>query len=351
MQTYLVGGAVRDGLLQRPITERDWVVVGATPEDMLAKGFQQVGKDFPVFLHPHTHEEYALARTERKSGTGHTGFICHSNPSVTLEEDLLRRDLTINAMAQNEDGTLIDPFQGQQDIEARVLRHVSPAFSEDPLRVLRVARFMAQLGEWDFHIAPATLTLMQALCDSGELATLPKERLWKECEKALHVRHADRFFLTLQQVKAPFFATLGETHLSRLRHACEHNASGPVRFAALCYDAPDALQAITPPKAYLTLARLCQKYLTDITNTPSAEALLQTLHAIDAYRRPARLQDFIAVAAIVFPQSRHAELQHAYDKTQALRVTDKNLTGKAIGEALYQLRLTELKRYTARHFR
>ena len=167
MQTYLVGGAVRDALLNIPIKDKDWVVVGSTPEQLLELGYSQVGADFPVFLHPKTKEEYALARTERKSGSGYQGFICDFSPDITLEDDLLRRDLTINAMAQNDDGSLVDPYNGQQDILNKKLRHVSDAFSEDPLRVLRIARFAARFAHLGFSIADETLTLMQTIADSG----------------------------------------------------------------------------------------------------------------------------------------------------------------------------------------
>ncbi|MGL4984715.1 MAG: multifunctional CCA tRNA nucleotidyl transferase/2'3'-cyclic phosphodiesterase/2'nucleotidase/phosphatase, partial [Plesiomonas sp.] len=178
MQVYLVGGAVRDQLLGLPIHERDWVVVGSTPEDMLAKGYQQVGKDFPVFLHPQSREEYALARTERKQGLGYTGFVCHAAPDVTLEQDLIRRDLTINAIAQHSDGTLIDPYNGQRDLTQRLLRHISPAFSEDPLRVLRIARFAARFADFGFQIAPETQQLMRTMVAAGELNHLTPERVW-----------------------------------------------------------------------------------------------------------------------------------------------------------------------------
>ncbi|SUC28369.1 Multifunctional CCA protein [Providencia rustigianii] len=172
MKIYLVGGAVRDKLLGLPISDRDYVVVGTTPEAMLAKGFQQVGKDFPVFLHPKTHEEYALARTERKIGAGYTGFSCYSAPDVTIEDDLLRRDLTINAIAQSDTGELIDPYHGVKDLKNRVLRHVSDAFLEDPLRVLRVARFAARYYQQGFRVAPETMTLMQSMVETGELSHL-----------------------------------------------------------------------------------------------------------------------------------------------------------------------------------
>lgn len=189
MDIYLVGGAVRDALLEYPFTERDWVVVGATPADLLAEGFTQVGRDFPVFLHPQTKEEYALARTERKQGHGYHGFAVHADPGVTLEEDLQRRDLTINAMAQRDDGTVVDPFGGQRDLEQRVLRHVSPAFVEDPLRVLRVARFAARFAHRGFTVAPETQDLMREIVSQGELAHLSVERIWVEMERAL--READ----------------------------------------------------------------------------------------------------------------------------------------------------------------
>jgi len=178
MKIYLVGGAVRDALLGLPVTERDWVVVGATPDEMQAKGFRPVGQDFPVFLHPKTQEEYALARTERKSGHGYGGFSFHAAPDVSLEDDLVRRDLTINAMAREEGGQVIDPFNGRHDLKARLLRHVSPAFAEDPLRVLRVARFAARYHWLGFRVADDTLALMRQLADSGELDYLVAERVW-----------------------------------------------------------------------------------------------------------------------------------------------------------------------------
>lgn len=202
MKTYLVGGAVRDSLLNLPVHERDWVVVGGSPEAMLELGFRAVGKDFPVFLHPKTQEEYALARTERKQGQGYHGFACHYAPDVSLEDDLARRDLTINAMAQASDGYIIDPYGGQADLKARVLRHVTEAFSEDPLRVLRVARFAARFKHLGFSVAPETLRLMQTIVANGELATLPHERLWQELHKALSTQHPGEFMAVLAQCGA-----------------------------------------------------------------------------------------------------------------------------------------------------
>ena len=199
MQIYLVGGAVRDALLNRKVVERDYVVVGATPEEMLSQGFTQVGKDFPVFLHPKTQEEYALARTERKSGKGYTGFVCDASSSVTLEEDLLRRDLTVNAIAQDNYGKLIDPYGGKKDLENRVLRHVSEAFSEDPLRVFRVARFATRYAYLGFTIATETMALMQSMAESGELSTLSAERVWQETKRSLLEKTPHVFFTVLNQ--------------------------------------------------------------------------------------------------------------------------------------------------------
>jgi tRNA nucleotidyltransferase (CCA-adding enzyme) len=200
MRTYVVGGAVRDRLLGLPVQDRDWVVVGATVEDMLAQGFRPVGKDFPVFLHPRTGEEYALARTERKSGRGHTGFVVHAAPDVTLEDDLRRRDLTINAIAQADDGTLIDPCGGQADLERHVFRHVSPAFAEDPVRILRVARFAARFG--DFSLAPETLALMRAMVANGEIDHLVAERVWQELARGLLEATPSRMLRVLRECGA-----------------------------------------------------------------------------------------------------------------------------------------------------
>src|SRR5690554_1419659 len=202
MKIYLVGGAVRDELLGLPVYDRDYVVVGATPEQMLARGFTQVGSDFPVFLHPKTQEEYALARTERKSGKGYTGFECYAAPEVTLEEDLLRRDLTINAIAKNEQGDIIDPYGGVQDIQQRIFRHVSPAFSEDPLRVLRLARFAARFATFDFHVAAETEQLIAKIVHSHELKHLTPERIWMETRKALCTAQPSYYFEFLIKYQA-----------------------------------------------------------------------------------------------------------------------------------------------------
>ena len=200
MKTYVVGGAVRDGLLGEPVNDRDWVVTGASPQDMLDAGYLPVGKDFPVFLHPRTHEEYALARTERKTGPGYRGFEVYAAPDVTLEDDLIRRDLTINAIAQQEDGTLIDPYGGQRDLAAKVLRHVSEAFAEDPVRILRLARFAAR---WPaFSVAPETTALMRQMVAAGEVDALVAERVWQELSRGLMERAPARMFEVLRSVGA-----------------------------------------------------------------------------------------------------------------------------------------------------
>ena len=202
MNIYLVGGAVRDQLLGLPVKERDWVVVGANPEAMISAGYQQVGKSFPVFLHPKSKEEHALARTEKKTGPGDTGFDVYAGEDVTLEEDLLRRDLTINAIAEMPDGSLVDPYGGAADIEAKTIRHVSDAFREDPLRVLRVARFAARFKHLGFSVAPETMELMRLITKSGELNSLTPERVWVETEKALQTDNPDYYFELLRNCDA-----------------------------------------------------------------------------------------------------------------------------------------------------
>ena len=256
LNVYLVGGAVRDALLGIEVYDRDWVVIGATADDMLSQGFQQVGKDFPVFLHPQTKEEYALARTERKAGVGYHGFEVFADSSVTLEADLIRRDLTINAMAQNHEGELIDPYGGKKDLEIRVLRHVSEAFLEDPLRVLRVARFAAKLHSLGFTLAPETERLMQEMVQSGELSALTPERVWQEVVKALNTESPSVFFEVLDRVGATqvLFPSLFALHgveqpkvyhpegdvwihsMMTLAAATRLSAEASVRFAALVHD-------------------------------------------------------------------------------------------------------------------
>jgi tRNA nucleotidyltransferase (CCA-adding enzyme) len=288
MKAYLVGGAVRDQLLGLPVKERDWVVVGETPETMERLGFKRVGKDFPVFLHPQTHEEYALARTERKIAPGHRGFVVHADPSVTLEEDLRRRDLTINAIAMDEAGNLIDPFGGLKDLQNRVLRHVSEAFAEDPLRVLRVARFAAKFSPLGFSVAPETLALMRQMVENGEIDALTPERVWQELEGALAAPDPAKFFEVLREcgANARLFPEIerlfgvpqpakwhpeidtGVHTLMALTQAARLTPDTQVRFAALTHDLGKGL---TPPEIWphhrshetrglVPLAELCRRF-------------------------------------------------------------------------------------------
>ena len=265
MKSYVVGGAVRDALLGIPVQDRDWVVVGATPEQMVAQGFRPVGKDFPVFLHPETQEEYALARTERKTAPGYRGFVFHTSPDVTLEDDLVRRDLTINAIARADDGSLTDPFGGQADLEARVFRHVSDAFAEDPVRILRVARFAARLPE--FRVAPETNALMRRMVEQGEVDALVAERVWQELARGLMEERPSRMFAVLRDCGAlarilPELDALWGVPQPPLHHpevdtgvhmmlvidyAAARRFELPVRFAALLHDLG---KGVTPPAAW-----------------------------------------------------------------------------------------------------
>ena len=265
MQTYVVGGAVRDRLLGLPVQDRDHVVVGATPEEMIAQGYMPVGKDFPVFLHPVTKEEYALARTERKTAPGYKGFVFHTSPDVTLEDDLVRRDLTINAMAQTEDGTIVDPFGGQQDLAVRIFRHVSEAFAEDPVRILRVARFAARLP--DFTVAPETNVLMRKMVDAGEVDALVPERVWQELARGLMEAKPSRMFNVLRDCGAlarilPELDVLwgvpqpekhhpeidtGVHAMMVVDYAASRGYDLPVRFAALMHDLG---KGTTPPEEW-----------------------------------------------------------------------------------------------------
>lgn len=336
MKTFLVGGAVRDALLRLPVKDRDWVVVGATPENMLEQGYQQVGRDFPVFLHPRSREEYALARTERKSGNGYTGFVTQFAPDVTLEQDLQRRDLTINAIARADDGALIDPYNGQQDLAHRTLRHVSAAFNEDPLRVLRVARFAARFAHLNFRVAEETQHLMREMAESGELTHLTAERVWKETEKALLTRNPQVYFQVLRdcgalQVLFPELDNLygipapikwhpeidtGVHALMTLTMSAALSDELDVRFATLFHDVGKAL---TPPEKWPShhghglagvplVEALCQRLRVpnqvrdlalivtefhDVVHTierQSAASLIALFDRIDAWRKPDRVE-------------------------------------------------------------
>lgn len=337
MQTYVVGGAVRDQLLGLPVQDRDYVVVGATPDEMVAQGFMPVGQDFPVFLHPKTHEEYALARTERKSGHGYKGFTVYAAPEVTLEEDLRRRDLTINAMALDEHGTLIDPYGGQADLAAKSFRHVSEAFAEDPVRILRVARFAARFT--DFSVAPETLALMKRIVDAGEVDALVSERVWQELSRGLMEKQPSRMFSVLRdcgalakllpEVERLFGVPQPPEHhpeidtgvhvMLVIDWAARQNHSLPVRFAALTHDLG---KGATPPELWprhighearsAEMVRALSERIrvpADCRDLAMAVArehgivhralelrpgtIVELLERVDAFRRPGRFEEFL----------------------------------------------------------
>lgn len=357
MQVWLVGGAVRDEMLGRPVTERDWVVVGATPQAMLDLGYEPVGKDFPVFLHPDTKEEYALARTERKQGKGYHGFECYAAPDVSLEDDLKRRDLTVNAMARAADGTLCDPYGGQTDLQNRVLRHVSPAFSEDPLRLLRVARFAARYEHLGFSVAKETLSLMRQIADSGELQTLSPERIWTECNKALDTTAPQVFFQILLDCHAvtDCFQTLApaihEAALLRLQHAAAAGLSPTQRWAALCLNADlealgSAQAALKIPKKFHDAARLGAQFW-PLQAHNSSQSMLQALQQFDWLRRPERLQDFLGCAEALGAEPALIALWQDCAKASAAidakALQAQGLKGADIGKALQHQRLQAIE--------
>ncbi|WP_417312209.1 multifunctional CCA addition/repair protein [Ectopseudomonas khazarica] len=406
MQIYKVGGAVRDRLLGRPVTDIDRVVVGADAEQMLALGYRPVGEDFPVFLHPQSGEEYALARTERKSGRGYGGFTFHASPDVTLEEDLIRRDLTINAMAEDDQGRLFDPYGGQRDLAARVLRHVSPAFAEDPLRVLRVARFAARYAPLGFSVAEETLALMRQLAESGELAHLTAERSWKEISRALMEPRPDVFVQILRdcgalaallpEVDALFGVPQPAAHhpeidtgvhvLSVLQQCAEHEQPLSVRWASLLHDVGKALtpaeqwprhiahehlglnliQTINErckvPRDCAELALLVGEFHTHGHRARElrASTLLELLQRFDVFRRPQRFAEFVAACEMDargrlgleqrdYPQA--AYLLGAAEVARQVAVKpllEKGYKGAELGEALNRERLNALKAYKER---
>lgn len=401
MRRYLVGGAVRDRLLNRPVHECDWVVTGATPEDMVALGYKPVGKDFPVFLHPQTKEEHALARTERKSGRGYHGFTVYAAPDVTLEEDLIRRDLTINAMAEDEGGALIDPYGGVADLNARLLRHVSEAFAEDPVRVLRIARFHSRYAYLGFSIAPETMALMRQMVDAGEVDHLTPERVWKETERALLQPQPSVFFTTLRECGAlrrlmPELDALFGVPQPPKHHPevdtglhvmltldCTAKLAAPlaVRYAALCHDFGKALTPaeILPshyghetsgvPCVEAFSARLkvpadcrdlalhvCREHLmVHQARELTPGTLMQLLERVDALRRPARFEEFLIACECDargrtgledrdYPQPYY--LREALRRIQAVQVssvTRDGFAGAAIGAELRTRRVKALK--------
>ena len=408
LKTYLVGGAVRDALLGLAPGDRDFVVVGATPQQMLERGFKQVGRDFPVFLHPDSGEEYALARTERKSGRGYSGFVVHASPEVTLEEDLRRRDFTINAIARAGDGTLVDPFDGARDIENRVLRHVGEAFVEDPLRVLRAARFMARLSPLGFSIAPETLALMRQIADSGELAALTPERVWQELSRALACAAPDAFLRSLRQADAlrhvlpevdalygvpqrPEFHPEVDTglHTELVCAQCAKLAPGDalVGFLGLTHDLGKALtptdelprhvmheqRGIAPIKALSERLRVPTEHR-DMAVAMSREHLNvhrlaelkpSTVHdllqRLDAWRKPERVR-LLALACEADKRGRSGRESDAYPQAAALLamhaaalavragdLLEQGLQGPKLGEALRRKRIEAIAKVGELH--
>ena len=401
MKVYLVGGAVRDALLGYPSSERDWVVVGASPRELLDRGYQQVGRDFPVFLHPETRDEYALARTERKQGHGYTGFAVHCDPAVTLEQDLLRRDLTVNAMARSAEGEIIDPYGGQRDLAARVLRHVSAAFVEDPLRVLRTARFAARYAHLGFSVAPETLALMAEIVNQGELAHLPAERIWVELERALGERDPQVFVQVLRdcgaleallpEVEALFGVPQTERYhpeidtgihtLMALQQAARLTPASDVRFALLVHDlgkgttprdewprhiaheqrglqlVERVCQRLKAPGQYRELAlKVCQ-YHTHCHRALElrGKTLLRLLQATNALRRPERFEAFL-LACEADARGRRGLEQCDYPQADYLRralaaarevsaadFSAQGLQGKALGDAIASERVRRLE--------
>lgn len=398
METYLVGGSVRDKLLGLSVKDRDWVVVGSTPEQMLSQGYQTVGKDFPVFLHPKTHEEYALARTERKTAPGYRGFVVHAAPDVTLEQDLARRDLTINAIAQAEDGTLIDPFNGQHDLKNKILRHVSPAFVEDPVRVLRLARFAAR---FNFTVADETKELIHQMIDAGELEHLVAERVWQELEKALKTEKPSLFFTTLRQVDAlailfpevdqlfgvpqvPKWHPEVDTGIHVMMvidQAARLTDDIAVRFAALCHDLGKATtpadilphhnghearsigltktlsKRLRVPSDIQALALKVAEFHTHIhlLDELRPATILKVFEALDAFRKPHRVQQFLLACEADFrgrpgyeelPMPAIKLFQEYFNVIQTVTAKpfiDSGLTGPAISEAIKKQRIELIK--------
>ena len=396
MKTFLVGGAVRDKLLGYPSSEKDWVIVGANPKTMEEQGFIPVGKDFPVFLHPQTREEYALARTERKTGHGYAGFTFYCAEDITLEEDLRRRDLTINAIAEDEQGNIIDPYNGRRDLEQKILRHVSPAFAEDPVRILRIARFAARYHHLGFRVAQETLALMHAMVVSGEANHLVAERVWKETQRALGERSPDIFIHVLRDCGAlacvlpeldrlfsvPIHQDInnapqkdsnaGSHALVSLQQASRLSPAAIVRFATLLHPlnkhsgpADDSLhkssaihhlcERIAAPKDYRELALIVAEFHARSHNARELEpdVLLNLLVRTDAFRRPQRFDNFLLCCEAIarsdnttladYPQANYVrEILRACQSIDLKAIAAKGLTGKAFGDELDQQRLAKI---------
>jgi len=359
MKIYLVGGAVRDEILKRTIVEYDWVVVGETQQSMLVAGYQQVGKDFPVFLHPETKEEYALARKERKTAKGYHGFEFDTNTSVTLEEDLLRRDLTINAIAKDDTGQLTDPYHGIADLQAKILRHVSPAFAEDPVRILRVARFAARFS--DFSVATETNVLMRDMVENGEVDALVSERVWKEFEKAMSETAPWRFIEVLSDCGAlkilfPVFHLNYKEVVSSLKQFCLVTSDGFERIVLIMQstDSPKEIENLCKhyraPKPLLEMVTLVMKYQEDFQHSMQASPsdLLNLLKLLDAFRRPDRFKHWLKLCEFVTREFFSKQyLLNAFSQIEKIDIPQEFLEkndGEAIGEYINRQRLEKLEK-------
>ncbi len=402
MKAFLVGGAVRESLLNLPVKDKDWVVIGETPESMIKQGFLPVGKDFPVFLHPQTRDEYALARTERKTAPGYKGFTIHASPEITLEEDLVRRDLTINAMAMDEQGSIFDPYHGKEDLKNRIFRHVSPAFSEDPVRILRIARFAARYSHLGFTIAEETQALMKQMVAKGETDHLVAERVWAELVKALSEKTPAAFFYTLKDCNAlqPIFPEIyqlfgvpqpekyhpeidtGIHSLLSLEQACLLSSKPEVRLAALLHDLGKAVtdkskwpshrgheqiglplleqfcKRLRIPKHYKTLAIQVMRYHTHCHRCfeLKASTLTDMLSSLGAFKaESATLKDFVLACEAdckgrtglentTYPQAAFLlSVAEAGCKIDTSIILNSNLEGEKIGNAIRQLRISAIK--------
>ena len=401
MKTYLVGGAVRDELLGYPVHERDWVVVGATQQQMLDLGYQQVGKDFPVFLHPESKEEYALARTERKTAPGYKGFQVHADTDVTLEDDLLRRDLTINAIARDEQGELVDPYGGMRDIEQHLLRHVSPAFAEDPVRILRVARFAARYHHLGFQVAEETMILMRQMVAQGEVDALVPERVWQEMHKALCERDPQQFIQVLRdcgalhrimpEIDCLFGVPQPETYhpeidtgvhtLMVLQQAVQLSDDARVRFAALLHDLGKCLtpeqhwpahhghekagmepikalcKRLRVPTEFRDLALLTSQYHLHVHRAfeLKSSTLLKTLEQLDGLRKPQRFEQFLLACTADlrgrggFEERQYPQADYFRGALQAIAGIDieplkaRQLEGRAMADAIHKERLRAIE--------
>ena len=403
MKQYLVGGALRDELLGLPVVDRDWVVVGSTPNEMLKAGYKSVGKDFPVFLHPDSHEEYALARLERKTGPGYRGFEFNTDSTVTLEEDLSRRDLTINAMARKDNGEIVDPFNGQQDLDNRLLRHVSEAFTEDPVRILRIARFMARFSHLEFTVAKDTMELMQTMVDNREVENLVAERVWQEMHGALRALCPRAFFDTLRKCSA-LKAILPEVNalfgvpqpekwhpeidsglhtMMVLEQCAKLSDDADVRFAGLCHDLGKATtpadvlpshhgheqrgalitkslcERLRVPRKTSELAILSARYHTHCHRVRdlNASSLTKLLQSLDVIRKPQRFDHFLLVCTAdargrlgcentLYPQA--DILKNAADVFRDVNVSDiakQTVDKSTISDVVTQTRVNAMKRW------